>query len=133
MGCGCGMPARGALVLALVGMLTLGWAPAPFPKLSPSRVPTLVGAWDVKWGQWDARLDLHRDGSARFAYVAGGRWNGTWKYDGKKKKVGLTLLINSQHNVYELSFDKVDFDVAEGRVRQGPFNEPLKLARAKRK
>jgi hypothetical protein len=134
------------IILPLLAMLSLAFAPAPFPK--PERHPsprTMAGVWDVDWGGMPARLDLRPDGSARFEYTkdigrapGGGPpiWDGSWRYEGARR-LTLTLLnasIDRKPCDYVLAFSVLGRDAAEGKILDSSTSpRPLKLARSGRK
>src|SRR5688572_1109449 len=82
-------------VLPFLAVLSLAFAPAPFPKPDRRDAPqTMAGVWDVDWGGMPVRLELRPGGSARFAYTrTQGAWDGSWRYDAGSRRVTLTLLI----------------------------------------
>jgi hypothetical protein len=124
-----------AVTLAFA-LLSLGFAPAPFPKAERrAAAQTMAGAWDVKWGGMDVRLDLRPDGSARFEYANnGGTWDGRWRFDKGIRRVTLTLFIGGNPSDYVLAFSAVGRDAAEGVIQDSPTSSrPLKLARSGRK
>ena len=118
--------------LLLVAVLSLAFAPAPFPRPARRGPATMAGAWDVEWGFYNVLLDLRPDGSARFKYVSvEGSWDGPWRHDGGER-LTLTLLIHQRPTDYEMTFETSGRDAAEGKVRQGPSWElPMKLTRAR--
>src|SRR3954447_6204410 len=114
-------------------LLSLAFAPAPFPKAERRPAPrTMAGAGDVKWGGSSVRLDLRSDGSARFAYVPGEAWEGSWRQDGARR-LTLTLLLDPPPD-YHVTFDAVDPDAAGGKVRQGAsWQQPVEMRRSGRR
>src|SRR3954447_22373817 len=96
---------RIALPLALA-VLSLGFAPAPFPKTDRHAAPvSMAGVWEGDWAGMPVRLDFRANGSARFEYTRmQGGWDGSWKYDGARK-VTLTLLFGATSHDYVLAFN----------------------------
>ena len=124
------------LILPLLAVLSLAFAPAPFAKSNRRPAPPLmVGVWDVDWGGMPVRLQLRSDGSARFEYTRiTGAWDGSWKFDKADRRVKLTLLIGQNPQTYVLAFSVIGRDAAEGRIVDSPTSSrSLKLARSNRK
>jgi hypothetical protein len=121
------------VALLVLAVTAAGWTPAPFPR-PERRTPrqTMAGTWDVLWNSSGVRLDLHPDGSARFAYSSGGgTYEGSWRYEAGERRVILTLLLPNPTD-YVMTFEKIERDAAEGKVRQGSSNPwAVSMTRAK--
>jgi hypothetical protein len=115
-------------------LLSVGFAPAPFPKPERRAVPlSMAGVWEGEWAGSPVRLTFRPDGSARFEYTKmQGTWDGTWRFDEQARRVTLTLMIGGPQP-YVLAFSVLTRNVAEGKILDTPTStRPLKLARTGR-
>jgi hypothetical protein len=125
---------RLALPLSLA-LLSLGFAPAPFPKADRRAAPlSMAGVWEGDWSGSPVRLTFRPGGSARFEYTGTpSAWDGSWRFDEQARRVTLTLLIGGTTD-YVLAFSVLTRDAAEGKILYTPTcSRPLKLARSGRR
>src|SRR3954463_13570748 len=109
------------LVARSLALLSLAFAPAPFPKADRRAAPlSMAGVWEGEWAGSPVRLTFRPGGSARFEYTRiQGTWDGSWRFDEQPRRVTLTLMIGGPQN-YVLAFSVLTRNVAEGKILDTP-------------
>ena len=121
---------RLAAVPHVFALLSLAFAPAPFPKPDRHAAPlSVAGVWEGEWGGSPVRLTFRPGGSARFEYTKfTGTWDGSWRFDAQARRLTLTL---GGAQAFVLAFSVLTRDAAEGKILDTPTSSrPLKLARS---